>query len=315
MSCNELDCIYSEGGGMGVFSKIKSALQKTSEKISISITGKKIGEDFAQEIEEALILADLGVETAVELSEKISDKKFSKESTDTDIKKHLADEISKILKPYESNLFDITSNRLPTIILIIGVNGNGKTTTVAKIANIFKERGHSPLLVAADTFRAAAVEQLKYWANKINVDICAGKENADAAGLVFSAIEQAKQNNNDILLIDTAGRMQNRTDLLDELEKIKRVIKKLDDSAPHTTILILDGLTGQAAHNQVDVFTDKIGVDGFIITKLDGTAKGGAIVSLTRKYKLKIFAVGIGESMEDLKQFDSDEYAKAIIGI
>ncbi len=300
---------------MSVFSKIKSALQKTSEKISISITGKKIDDNFAQEIEDALIIADVGIETAAELSTKISEKKFSKISTDIDIKLYLANEINEILKPYEADLFDINFNTSPNIIMIMGVNGNGKTTTAAKIAHLFKSRGHSSLLVAADTFRAAAAEQLKYWAEKIGVDICVGKEKSDAAGLVFKAIEQAKKNNNNIVLIDTAGRMQNRNDLMDELEKIKRVIKKIDDTAPHTTILVLDGLTGQAAHNQVDVFMNKIGIDGVIITKLDGTAKGGAIISLTKKYKLKIFAIGIGESLEDLKSFNSEEYAKAIIGI
>lgn len=300
---------------MSVFSKIKSALQKTSEKISISITGKKVDDNFAQEIEDALITADVGFETAAELSSKISGKKFSKTSTDIDIKLYLANEINEILNPYEADLFDINSSASPNIIMIMGVNGNGKTTTAAKIAYLFKNRGHFPLLVAADTFRAAATEQLKYWAEKIGVDICVGKEKSDAAGLVFNAIEQAKKNNNDIVLIDTAGRMQNRNDLMDELEKIKRVIKKIDDMAPHTTILVLDGLTGQAAHNQVDVFMNKIGIDGVIITKLDGTAKGGAIISLTKKYKLKIFAIGIGESLEDLKSFNSEEYAKAIIGV
>lgn len=300
---------------MSVFSKIKFALQKTSEKISISITGKKVDDNFAQEIEDALITADVGFETAAELSSKISGKKFSKTSTDIDIKLYLANEINEILNPYEADLFDINSSASPNIIMIMGVNGNGKTTTAAKIAYLFKNRGHFPLLVAADTFRAAATEQLKYWAEKIGVDICVGKEKSDAAGLVFNAIEQAKKNNNDIVLIDTAGRMQNRNDLMDELEKIKRVIKKIDDMAPHTTILVLDGLTGQAAHNQVDVFMNKIGIDGVIITKLDGTAKGGAIISLTKKYKLKIFAIGIGESLEDLKSFNSEEYAKAIIGV
>lgn len=300
---------------MSVFSKIKSALQKTSKKISISITGKKVDDNFAQEIEDALITADVGFETAAELSSKISGKKFSKTSTDIDIKLYLANEINEILNPYEADLFDINSSASPNIIMIMGVNGNGKTTTAAKIAYLFKNRGHFPLLVAADTFRAAATEQLKYWAEKIGVDICVGKEKSDAAGLVFNAIEQAKKYNNDIVLIDTAGRMQNRNDLMDELEKIKRVIKKIDDMAPHTTILVLDGLTGQAAHNQVDVFMNKIGIDGVIITKLDGTAKGGAIISLTKKYKLKIFAIGIGESLEDLKSFNSEEYAKAIIGV
>ena len=299
---------------MGIFSKIKSALQKTSEKISITITGKKIDENLAQEIEDALILVDAGVETATELAKKVADKKFPKETTDVDVKKYLADEIEKMMKPYEADFHQDFSHE-PFVILVIGVNGNGKTTTIAKIANILKTLGKRPLLVAADTFRAAAVEQLKYWAERISVDFLCGKEKADPAGLVYSALEHAKSNGNDIVLIDTAGRMQNRSDLLDELEKIKRVIKKIDTSAPHSTVLVLDGITGQATHSQVETFLEKIGIDGVIVTKLDGSAKAGSLISLTRKYGIKIFAIGVGEGIDDLKPFDATDYAKAIMGI
>ncbi|MDR0968757.1 MAG: signal recognition particle-docking protein FtsY [Holosporaceae bacterium] len=298
---------------MGFLDKIKTAFQKTSEKLTVSITGKKIDENFARELEDALIMADIGVETATELAKKVADRKFSKETTDLEVKQFLADEIYAALRPYESDFFNRDFSHRPEIILVIGVNGNGKTTTVAKLANIFKTAGHRPLLVAADTFRAAAVEQLKYWAEKIQVDIRAGKEKADAAGLVYDAISSAADN--DVILIDTAGRMQNRSDLLDELAKIKRVIKKLDESAPHKTILVLDGLTGQAAHNQVDVFLNKIGIDGIIVTKLDGTAKGGAIMPLTRKYKVPIMAIGLGEGLDDLKPFNARAYSQAIFGI
>ncbi|MDR1235972.1 MAG: signal recognition particle-docking protein FtsY [Holosporaceae bacterium] len=300
---------------MKFFDKLKSALKKTSEKVVISITGKKPDEDFSREIEDSLIMADVGVETAAELAEKFLRRKFPQNTTDADIKRFLADEICKMLLPYESNFFEEKFSHRPEIILVIGVNGNGKTTTVAKIAYNFKKAGKNPLPVAADTFRAAAVDQLKYWADKIGVDICIGKENADAAGLVYDAIKTASTKSNDVVLIDTAGRMQNRADLLDELEKIKRVIKKIDESAPHKTVLVLDGTTGQAAHNQVDVFLNKIGIDGIIITKLDGTAKGGAIISLTRKYKIPVFAVGVGEGLDDLKPFDAKDYSYAIFGI
>lgn len=300
---------------MEIFSKIKDALRKTSEKISVAIAGKKIDKNFIEEMEDALILADIGFETASKLSQKISDKKFSKDSTDKDIIKHLSKEIREIITPYESDFFRKKFTYNPHIILMIGVNGNGKTTTIAKIANILKTLRYSPLLVAADTFRAAAVDQLMYWSKKINVDICAGKEKSDPAGLVYEAIQKAKTNDNDVVLIDTAGRMQNREDLLDELKKIKRVIKKLDPNAPHTTILVIDGLTGQSAHNQVEVFHKKIGVDGIIITKLDGTAKGGALVSLTQKYKIKIIAIGVGEKIDDLKPFNAREYSNAIFGL
>ncbi len=298
---------------MDIFSKIKSAFRKTSEKISITITGKKIDENLAQEIEDALILVDAGVETATDLAKKVADKKFPKETTDIDVKKYLADEIEKMMKPYEADFFHQDFSHEPFVILVIGVNGNGKTTTIAKIANILKTLGKKPLLVAADTFRAAAVEQLKYWAERISVDFLCGKEKADPAGLVYSALEHAKSNKNDIVLIDTAGRMQNRSDLLDELEKIKRVIKKIDTSAPHSTILVLDGITGQATHSQVETFLEKIGIDGVIVTKLDGSAKAGSLISLTKKYGIKIFAIGVGENIDDLKPFNATEYAKAIM--
>jgi fused signal recognition particle receptor len=300
---------------MNFFDKLKSAFQKTSEKIVISITGKKIDESFAQEIEDSLIVADVGVETAAKLADSFLRKKFPKDTTDLEVKQFLADEVHKLLLPYESDFLEGKFQHNPEIILVIGVNGNGKTTTVAKIAHILKSAGRNPLLVAADTFRAAATDQLKYWGNKIGVEVCAGKENADAAGLVYDAIKDASSRFHDVVLIDTAGRMQNRVDLLDELEKIKRVIKKIDESAPHKIILVLDGVTGQAAHNQVDVFLNKIGVDGIIVTKLDGTAKGGAIISLTQKYQIPVFAIGIGESLDDLKPFSAKNYAHAIFGI
>ena len=300
---------------MAFFPKIKSALQKTSEKLSVAITGKRIDERFFEEIEEALILADVGIETASELSQKIAKKKFPKETTGIEIKQYLAQEIQEILEPYESDFFDKKFEQNPHIILVVGVNGSGKTTTIAKIASLLKNRGYSPLLVAADTFRAAAVEQLTYWAETIGVAICAGKENADAAGLVYKSIEKAKVRGNDVVVIDTAGRMQNRSDLLAELEKMKRVIKKIDAEAPHNTILVLDGLTGQSTYSQVDVFLKTVAVNGIVVTKLDGTAKGGALISLTKKFKLNIMAIGVGESMIDLKIFNAAEYSKAILGL
>jgi fused signal recognition particle receptor len=300
---------------MGFLNKIKGALKKTSEKISLSIIGRKIDENFVQEIEDALIMADVGVETATALAKKVSARKFPPETNHHEVKQFLANEIEALLKPYEGNFLDGNFLHNPEIVLIIGVNGNGKTTTAAKIANIFKTAGHNPLLVAADTFRAAAAEQLKHWAEKIGVAILAGKEKSDVAGLVYDSLKQAYSSHNDVVLIDTAGRMQNRNDLLDELEKVKRVMKKLDDSAPHKIILVLDGLTGQAVHHQVDIFLSKIGIDGIIVTKLDGTAKGGAIISMTHKYKIPIFAIGIGESIDDLRSFDAVSYSRAILDL
>ncbi|MDR0555558.1 MAG: signal recognition particle-docking protein FtsY [Holosporaceae bacterium] len=300
---------------MAFFDKIKNAFHRTSEKISISLAGKKVDDNFVQEIEEALIMADLGVETAAELAKKISSRKFPRETTEFEVKQFLVSEICSLLKPYESRFFGENLLHNPEIILVIGVNGNGKTTTVAKIAHIFKTSGYKPLLVAADTFRAAAIDQLKYWSEKISTNIYIGKEGADVAGVVYDALKQASANANDLVLIDTAGRMQNRCDLLDELEKIKRVIKKLDESAPHKVVLVLDGLTGQSVHGQVDVFLRHIGVDGLIVTKLDGTAKGGAIVPLVLRYNLPVLAIGIGESLEDLRPFDAYLYTSALLGM
>lgn len=300
---------------MSFINKIKSALQKTSDKISSAIINKKLDVEFIQELEDTLIMADVGVESAVSLSQKVANKKFSPDASASEIKHFLASEIELMLKNYESNFLIEKFSHIPEVILVIGVNGNGKTTTVAKIANILKNAQYSPIMIAADTFRAAAVEQLMFWAEKLDMPICSSQEKIDPAALVYQGMEIATQNNNDVVLIDTAGRMQNREDLLAELEKIKRVIKKYDVTAPHKTILIIDGLTGQAAHNQVDVFLNKIGIDGIIVTKLDGTAKGGALIALTTKYKLPIFALGIGEELDDLKSFNAASFSKALLDL
>lgn len=299
-------------------SKIKSAFQKTSEKISLNITGKKVDANLVQEIEDSLILMDVGVTTASSLAEKVASKKFPKDVTDADVRRYLAEEIEAIMEPYSSDFLmqkDRPHNK-PYLILVIGVNGNGKTTTVAKLANLFKKNGESVLLVAADTFRAAAVNQLKYWADRLNVDVMCGKEKADPAGLVYEAFDTSvSQKKYDVILVDTAGRMQNRTDLLDELDKIKRVVKKIDPQAPHCTILVLDGITGQATHSQVEVFKDRIGLDGVILTKIDGSAKGGSLIALSQKYGVKIMGIGVGEGIEDLRPFNAKEYAQGIMGI
>ncbi|MBO7642061.1 MAG: signal recognition particle-docking protein FtsY [Alphaproteobacteria bacterium] len=298
---------------MGILDKLKKTFRKTSESILTVVAGKKIDENFYQEIEDALIRADVGAQTSIMLAQKLADKKFPRDATESEIKKFLVDEITQLLEPYEADLFDST-NKNPEIILVIGVNGNGKTTSIAKLANIFKQKGHDPLLIAGDTFRAAAVEQLKYWGNQLGIEVFHGKEQADAAGVVYSGIEKAKSENKDIVIIDTAGRMQNRDDLIAELDKIKRVIRKIDDTAPHKTILVLDGLTGQTAHLQVESFLNKVGIDGLIVTKLDSTAKGGVVISLTQKYKAPIFAIGVGEGIEDLQPFSASQYASAILG-
>lgn len=299
---------------MGILDKLKKTFQKTSKNILTAIAGKKIDENFYQEIEDTLIRADVGAQTSIMLAQKLADKKFPKDTSDIEIKQFLVDEITSLLEPYEANLFDST-NHNPEVILIIGVNGNGKTTSIAKLANIFKKNGHNPLLIAGDTFRAAAVEQLKYWGNHVGVEVVSGKDQADAAGVVYAGLEKAKSSGKDVVLIDTAGRMQNRDDLIAELNKIKRVIKKIDETAPHKTVLVLDGLTGQTAHQQVESFLNKVGIDGLIVTKLDSTAKGGVIIALTQKYKAPIFALGVGEGVDDLQPFSATSYANAILGI
>lgn len=296
---------------MSLFDKIKNALKKTSSAISLAITGKKIDADSLENLKDALILADVGVAASEKLVAAVAEQKFSQDTTEEDVRNILVKNIEQMLMPYQKPLF-LSPMHFPEIILMIGVNGNGKTTTVAKLANLLKKSGYRPLLVAADTFRAAAVAQLQYWANKIGVDICLAAEGADAAGLVYSAVEKSRTGNYDVVLIDTAGRMQNRSDLLDELKKIKRVIKKLDESAPHSTVLVLDGLTGQAAHSQVETFQKEIGADSIIITKLDATAKGGAIISLTQKYGIPVSYIGVGEGAGDLQTFDAHQYARAL---
>ncbi len=298
---------------MGILDKLKKTLKKTSESILTAIAGKKIDENFYQEIEDTLIRADVGVQTSMMLAKKLADKKFPRDASEAEIKKFLEGEMTSLLKPYEADLFELTGKN-PEIILVIGVNGNGKTTSIAKMANAFKQKGHNPLLIAADTFRAAAVEQLKYWGNQLDIEVFHGKDQADAAGVVYSGIEKAKSENKDIVIVDTAGRMQNRNDLIAELDKIKRVIKKIDETAPHKTVLVLDGLTGQTAHLQVESFLNKVGIDGLIVTKLDSTAKGGVVISLTQKYKSPIFAIGIGEGVDDLQSFSASQYVKAILG-
>lgn len=296
---------------MNFFDKIKKALKKTSDKISVAIAGRKADADFINDIEEALILADVGIETTKQIVTELGKQKFSQNDSDDDIKNFLVHQIETIMTPYEIHDFTIAHN--PEVILVIGVNGNGKTTTIAKLAHLLQNEGHNPLLVAGDTFRAAAVAQLEYWAQKISAPILKGADKSDAASLAYKAIEHARTNQNDIIIIDTAGRLQNRSDLMDELKKIKRVISKLDDTAPHRTILVLDGLSGQAVHSQVDIFNSEIGVDNLIVTKLDATAKGGTLIALSQKYKLPILAIGIGEGIDDLRPFNAHEYAKALI--
>lgn len=300
------------------FSKLKEGLQKTSTQLSTGITKifthKKLDHQTLEELEELLISADMGVETSALLTKNLSKSKFDKEVTDEEVRQALAENIREILEPYATPL-DITPVQKPFVILVAGVNGSGKTTTIGKMAKHYKEQGKSVRLVAADTFRAAAVEQLKVWGTRVKVPVEARETGTDAAGLCYDALEKARTHGDDILIIDTAGRLQNKVDLMGEIAKINRVIKKLDPEAPHAALLVLDATTGQNAHSQVEIFSQMVGITGLVITKLDGTAKGGVVVSLANKFKKPIHLIGVGESIDDLKPFKADDFANSLMGL
>jgi fused signal recognition particle receptor len=307
----------SESEKRGWFQRLKAGLTRTSTKITGSITGiftkKKLDRALLDELEEALIAADLGPATAARLTEALAKDRFDKEITEHEVREIFAAEIAAILKPVAQPL--TLSARKPHVVLVIGVNGSGKTTTIGKLAQSFKRAGKTVMLAAGDTFRAAAVEQLKIWGERAGVKVIARETGADAAGLAYDALVAAKAEGADLLLIDTAGRLQNKTDLMAELQKILRVIRKLDPEAPHSTLLVLDATTGQNAHSQVEIFKAMCNVSGLIVTKLDGSAKGGVLVALAEKFKLPVHAVGVGETAEDLRPFDAEVFAKDLMDV
>lgn len=308
----------SEDKPTGWLGRLRAGLGKSTEKITGSITGlftsRKLDQAAIDELEEVLITADMGVTTAAKLVTNISKTRFDKEVTDDEIRNALADEITEILTPVAQPLTTDPANK-PHIILVAGVNGSGKTTTIGKLANQFKAQGKSVMLVAGDTFRAAAVEQLQIWGERSGCDVIAGNHGADAAGLAFGAIEKAKAAGTDVVLIDTAGRLQNRQDLMEELKKIVRVIKKLDDTAPHTTLLVMDSTVGQNAHSQVETFKNMVDISGLVMTKLDGSARGGVVVGLAEKFGLPVHAIGVGEGIDDLRPFDARDFSRALMGL
>lgn len=304
------------------FKKLKSGLSKSASKVDnaiSSITGKKtVDKEELDNIEDHLILADLGVEVASRITKRIKEQKFElnekKEITKLDISETLASEIEKILLPCESNIFDKFKSK-PHVILLAGVNGSGKTTTAGKIAEKFRLDNKTVVLAAADTFRAAAVAQLETWADRTGAKIVSGLDGGDSAAVAYKAVEKAKIENIDIVIIDTAGRLQNKKDLMEELTKTCRVVSKLDPDAPHQKIVVLDGTVGQNAHSQLKIFNDSIGLTGMIITKLDGSAKGGVVVSLAEKFKIPIHAVGVGEGLDDLQDFKAASFSRALAGL
>ena len=299
-------------------SRLRSGLSRTSEKltsgISAALTRRTLDTATLEELEEVLISADLGVATAAKLSAALAHEKFEKEISDAEIREALASNIAEILRPVAIPLV-IDNTKKPHVILVVGVNGSGKTTTIGKLAKNWTDESKTVVLAAGDTFRAAAVEQLKIWGERANCPVIARDNGSDAAGLAYEALGQAQQDNADILMIDTAGRLQNREDLMGELSKIIRVLHKLDPEAPHSCLLVLDATVGQNAHSQVETFQEIANVSGLVMTKLDGTARGGVVVALAERFGLPVHAVGVGEGENDLQPFDADFFARNLVGL
>jgi fused signal recognition particle receptor len=301
----------------GWFSRLKEGLSKSSKSIGGSITSiftkRKLDKETLQDLEDTLVQADLGLPVAERIIARVSAGRFDKEIDPEEVKQILADEVAKVLKPVEVP-FNFGSEK-PYVIMVVGVNGSGKTTTIGKLGSIAAAEGFKVMFAACDTFRAAAIEQLTVWGKRIGAETISRPTGADSAGLAFDALKEARENGTDILFIDTAGRLQNKAYLMDELDKVVRVIKKQDEAAPHAVLLVLDATTGQNALAQAEVFTKVAGVTGLIMTKLDGTARGGILVAIAEKFKLPIHAIGVGESIEDLQPFDAQGFARAIAGL
>ena len=295
--------------------RLKSGLAKTSSKLSEGITGvftkRKLTADTLEDLEDLLIQADLGVETAGRITATLSKGRYEKGIAPEDVRAVLAAEVERVLTPVARPLV-LSGAHKPEVILFVGVNGTGKTTTIGKLAAQFGREGKSVMMAAGDTFRAAAIEQLKVWGDRNGVPVISGAVGADAAGLAFDALTAARAAGTDVLMIDTAGRLQNKQGLMQELEKVVRVVQKLDSTAPHHVLLVLDATTGQNALNQVEVFQQVAGVTGLVMTKLDGTARGGILVAISAKFQLPIVAIGVGEGIDDLQAFDAREFSRAI---
>jgi fused signal recognition particle receptor len=303
---------------LGVFfDRLKQGLarstQKLTEGIAAIIHKRRLDEAALADLEDLLIAADLGPSVAAQVIASFRRSRFGKEVTEEEIRAALADELAVVLTPVAREM-PIDRDRKPHVVLVVGVNGTGKTTTIGKLAQLYREQGLSVVMVAADTFRAAAVEQLQIWGQRTGCEVVAGAPNADAAGLAFDALRRARAQGADLLLIDTAGRLHNKSALMDELRKIIRVLKKQDESAPQTVLLVLDATTGQNALQQVRVFKEMVDVTGLVVTKLDGSARGGVVVALAESFGLPVHAVGVGEQAGDLRPFDAGEFARDLVG-
>jgi fused signal recognition particle receptor len=302
----------------GWLQRLKSGLSRSSSKLSDGIAGifktRRLDEAALEELEDLLITADLGVATAAKLTAELAKEKFDKEVDPEEVRASLAETIAEILTPV-SRPIEVRAEAKPHVILVVGVNGSGKTTTIGKLARQFREEGRKVMLAAGDTFRAAAIDQLRIWADRLDCPLVASKPGADSAGLAYDALQTARTEGSDVLLIDTAGRLHNKADLMAELAKIQRVLRKIDDSAPHDVVLVLDATTGQNALTQVGTFKELVEVTGLIVTKLDGSAKGGILVALAEAYGLPVHAVGVGEAADDLRPFQADDFARGLLGL
>jgi len=297
--------------------RLFGGFRKTSERLGENLTGlftkERLDRETLDEIEEALIASDLGPKTAARVRERLAEERYDKGIDEAGLREIVAQEVAKMLAPVAKPLM-IEAFPRPQVILVIGVNGSGKTTTIAKLAHLLQEQDYSVMLVAGDTFRAAAIGQLKVWAERIGVPIISGKEGGDAASLVFEGVKQGTATGIDVLIVDTAGRLQNKAGLMDELSKIRRVLGRLNPAAPHDVVLVLDATTGQNALSQIEVFKETAGVTGLVMTKLDGTARGGVLAAAAEKFGLPIHAIGVGETIDDLRPFDAETAARAIAG-
>ena len=298
--------------------RVFGGFRKTSEKLSQNLTGvvgtARLDEATLDDVEDALIVSDLGPAAARRIRERLSDKRFGLDITERELKEAVAEEIAAILRPVAKPL-EITAFPRPQVILVIGVNGSGKTTTIAKLAHWLQEDDYAVMLAAGDTFRAAAIGQLATWASRVGVPIVSGPEGGDPASIVFDAVKQATAVGTDALIVDTAGRLQNKRELMDELAKIRRVLGRLNSEAPHDVILVLDATNGQNALAQIEIFREVAGVTGLVMTKLDGTARGGVLVAAAEQFRLPIHAIGVGEKIDDLRPFDPDLVARVIAGV
>ena len=298
--------------------RVLGGFRKTSERLGENLAGivskSKLGDGQLDELEDALILSDLGPRAAARIRERLAGERFERGADAEAIKGAVAEEIAAILRPVAKPL-DVVAFPRPQVVLVIGVNGSGKTTTIAKLAHYFQELDYSVMLAAGDTFRAAAIAQLAVWAERVGVPIITGPEGGDPSAVVFDAVKAATEQGIDALIVDTAGRLHNKRELMDELAKIRRVLGRLNPGAPHDVVLVLDATNGQNALQQIEIFKEVAGVTGLIMTKLDGTARGGVLVAAAEQYGLPIHAIGVGEKLDDLRPFDPDLVARVIAGV